>query len=355
MKNVKSKAVCFAALLGILLLLAACQPVPATPIATPIPTVPPTSTATTTATSTSIPTQTPTLTPTPEPSWYQPLDPAYSVLKYHYAEVINDRAKVYNSSFQDAVNGTGPFGYLPDYPAYVAYTTSKTSNDGQAYYLTNYGWMDGKDLQLLTPSSFTGILLTRDVSFRFGWVLAETQSVNAAGIAIQTYARYQVVHEVPTFTQKSGYVPIGADEWLPEEAVEMVSPGVPAAAGKVCRFIYVNLTEQTLSVYDQCKLVFTTLVSSGKNFWTFAGKFAIQNKDAEYRTLKPPVESTSHFYIEGAPYFMDYYGDLGFHGAYWHDDFGFPVSHGCINLSPADAKWLYDWAYVGDYVFISEK
>jgi len=52
-------------------------------------------------------------------------------------------------------------------------------------------------------------------------------------------------------------------------------------------------------------------------------------------------ESTSEYYIEGVPYFMTYAGNFGFHGAYWHDNFGIPASHGCINLSPADAKWLY--------------
>ena len=353
MKNVKSKIVCFAALLGILLLLAACQPEPATLVATPTPTIPPTSTTTTTAASTPIPTPTPTLTPTPEPAWYQPLDQSYDKLKYSYAEVTNDQAKVY-ASFQDAVDKTGNYGHLVSFPAYVAYTTSKTSENGQVYYLTNYGWMDGIDLAQLTPSSFTGLLVTRPVTFRFGWVLAETQSVNAVGTPIQTYARYQIVHEVPAITQKPGYIAIGADEWLPEESVALINPGVPDAAGKVCRFIYVDLEEQTLSVYDACHLAFATLISSGKNSWTFEGGFAILYK-VEYSSITPPTGSTSEYYIEGVPYFMTYSGNFGFHAAYWHDSFGTPASHGCINLSPADAKWLYEWAYIGDYVFISGK
>jgi lipoprotein-anchoring transpeptidase ErfK/SrfK len=50
---------------------------------------------------------------------------------------------------------------------------------------------------------------------------------------------------------------------------------------------------------------------------------------------------------------MSYAGNFGFHGAYWHDYFGTAASHGCINLSPADAKWLYDWAVIGDPVIIT--
>jgi lipoprotein-anchoring transpeptidase ErfK/SrfK len=331
------------------LLLASCQVAP-TPA--PIPTETDTLTPTATATATSTPTPIPTLTPTPEPAWYQPLDPSLGALKYHYAEVVNDRAKVY-TSFQDAVGKTGNYGPLPNYPAYVAYTTSRTSEDGHTYFLVNYGWMDGADLQILTPSAFTGILLTREVTFRFGWVLAETNSVNAAGTPIQTYSRYQIVHEVPAVTENPGYIAVGADEWLPEESVALVNPEVPADAGPgTCRFIYVNLAEQTLSVYDNCKLVFATLVSSGKNSWTFEGRFAILYK-VEYSPITPPPESTSEYYIEGVPYFMTYAGNFGFHGAYWHDNFGTAASHGCINLSPADAKWLYEWAGLGERVIIS--
>ncbi len=334
------------------ILVSACRPVP-TPAPTPTETVLPTWTETTTATASSTPTEIPTLTPTPEPAWYQPLDPSLGVLKYHYAQVSIPKARVY-VSLQDALAKNGNFGYLPNYPAYIAYTTTETRDDRTFYFdPVNYGWMDGADLQLLTPSPFTGILLTREVPFRFGWVLAETRSVNAAGTPLQTYSRYQVVHEVPAATQNPGYIAVGADEWLPEDKVALVSPQVPADAGaNTCRLIYVNLAEQTLTVYDNCKLVFATLISSGANSWTFQGQFAILYK-VEYSSIKPPDWSTSKFYIEGLPYFMTYSGDFGFHAAYWHDNFGTAASHGCINLSPADAKWLYDWAGLGERVIIS--
>lgn len=302
-----------------------------------------------------IPTPTVTVMPTftPEPAWYRPLDPSYGVLKYKYAIVTNPKAKVYASP-EDAIANTGNYGHLQNFPAYIAYTTTKTIDD-HTYYLDSvyYGWLKGEDLQELTPSTFTGILITREVDFRFGWVLAETQSVNAAGAPIQTFKRYQVVHEVPAVTQKTGYIAIGADEWLPEKSVALVSPLLPAEAGpNTCRFIYANLNTQTLSVFDNCKLVFASLISSGKNSWTFEGRFAILYK-VEYSSITPPAESTSEYYIEGVPYFMTYAGNFGFHGAYWHDNFGTAASHGCINLAPADAKWLYEWAGLGERVIIS--
>ncbi len=325
------------------------------PAQTPIATVTPTTTSspTQTPTLTSTPTQTPTLTATPEPAWYQPLDPSSGVLKYKYAVVSNTKARVY-TSLQDAVAKNGNFGYLPNFPAYVAYTTTET-RDGRTFYFlpASFGWMDSADLQDLSPSTFTGILLLREVPFRFGWVLSETQSVNAAGMTIQTYARYQVVHEVPSAMENPGHIAIGPDEWLPEDKIALVDPKVPADAGSnTCRFIYANLAEQTLTVYDKCKLVFATLISSGKNSWTFEGRFTILNK-WPYIAINSPEWSTSEYYIQGVPYFMTYSDDFGFHGAYWHDNFGIAASHGCINLSPADAKWLFDWSELGERVIIS--
>jgi lipoprotein-anchoring transpeptidase ErfK/SrfK len=332
------------------LFISSCNPAP-----TPAPTATVTETAlpTLTPTATSTPTQTPTLIPTPEPLWFQLLDPSLGVLKYNYAEVTDPHAKVY-ASLADAVAKTGNYDYLPDYPAYVAYATTKTEGGRTFYRVTfGYGWMEAEKLQPLAPSTFSGLLLTRDVPFRFGWVLAETQSVNAAGTPIQTYTRYQIVHEVPAVTQNPGFIAVGADEWLPEDMVALVSPPVPADAGaNTCRFIYVNLAKQTLTVYDKCKLVFATLISSGANSWTFEGRFAILNK-VEYSSIMPPPTSTSEYYIEGVPYFMTYAGNFGFHGTYWHDNFGTAASHGCINLSPADAKWLFDWVGIGERVIIS--
>ena len=275
------------------------------------------------------------------------------MLKYNYAQVTNLQARIY-VSLQDAVAKTGNFGLLPNYPAYVAYTKAET-RDGRTFFFlpVNYGWMDGSDLQLLTPSRFAGILLTRQVPFSFGWVLADTQSINAAGVPLKTYQRYQVIHEVPEVTDLHDHIAIGTDEWLPMDKVALVSTQVPAEAGSnTCRFIYTDLNTQTLSVYDDCKLVFATLISSGKNSWTFEGRFAILYK-VDYNSIVPPPESTSDYYIQSVPYFMTYYGNFGFHGAYWHDDFGAATSHGCINLSPTDAKWLYKWTRPGDVAIIS--
>jgi lipoprotein-anchoring transpeptidase ErfK/SrfK len=337
----------------LVLFLASCQV--ATPVLPTItPTLPPTATQTLIPSATPTSTITPLPSLTPEPEWYQPVNPSLGALKYQYAEVTNSKAKVY-ASLEDAVAANGNYGRLPNYPAYVAYDTSRMGENGSTYYLINYyGWMIAEDLRPVTPSAFTGLLITREIAFRFGWVLSDVESIDSAGGPVHEYKRFQVVHEVPATVSMPGYIAIGQDEWIDEASVALVDPRLPAEAGpNTCRFIYANLQSETLAVYNDCKLIFATLVASGKNSWTFTGRFAILNK-WDYMPINSPDWSTSEYYFEAVPYFMSYAGDFGFHGNYWNDDFGSASSHGCINLSPADAKWLYDWAGLGERVIISK-
>jgi lipoprotein-anchoring transpeptidase ErfK/SrfK len=335
--------------LALLLLTAGCGPAPASPA--PTATFLPTPTGT--ATPTPIPSATSTSTSTPEPAWYRPLDSSYRDLKYKYALVINPKAKEY-PSLHDVQTKSFNYAYFPSSPAYVAYTATLTQEGRTFYELSSGNWVAGEDVQPAAPSVFSGILLTREIGFRFGWVLEATQSVNTAGAPVRAFSRYQVVHEEPAPGPKPGYLAIGADEWLPESSLALVDPRVPPDADpNYCRFVYANIVEQTLEVYENCKLVFATLISSGQDpRWTFPGWFAILYK-VDFTTLLPLAGSTSTYYLEGVPYFMTYAGNWGFHGAYWHDSFGSPASHGCINLSPADASWLYTWARIGDRVVIS--
>lgn len=335
-------------LVAFVFILSACGRVPThapTPTATEI-TLP-----TLTPTATSAPTLVPTPTPTPEPTWNRQIDASYSVLQYRYGMVSNPYAKVY-LTLEDAMIKNGNYGFLPSSPAYVA-IDGEEIRKGITYYHNLLGWMSSEDVQLVTPSTFRGILLTREVDFRFGWVLKETESLNATGTPIRTYSRYEIVHEVPAEAEKPGFIAIGPDEWLPLDSLALTSPQVPEEAGTgTCRFIHVDLSAQIVRVFDTCKLVFATLVSTGKNpAWTYTGQFPILNK-VEFTQLTRPNQSISDYYLQAVPYFMTYNYNLGFHGTYWHDDFGSPVSHGCINLSTADAKWLYEWAREGDNVII---
>jgi lipoprotein-anchoring transpeptidase ErfK/SrfK len=117
------------------------------------------------------------------------------------------------------------------------------------------------------------------------------------------------------------------------------------------RWIEVNLAEQTVTVYDNNRLIFATMASTGvDHFWTRPGLFQIQKK-LEETTMANSVQD-DFYYLEDVPWTMYFDEGRALHGAYWHNRFGYRFSHGCVNLSPGDAHWLFNWAHEGEYVYV---
>jgi lipoprotein-anchoring transpeptidase ErfK/SrfK len=125
---------------------------------------------------------------------------------------------------------------------------------------------------------------------------------------------------------------------------EQTPPSVPQdTSGE--RWIDGNLSTQTLTAYVGNRPVYTVAVSTGlPNTPTPVGQFRIWIK-LKYDDMRGPG-----YYLRDVPYVMYFYKDYGLHGTYWHDNFGTPMSHGCVNLSSADAEWLFNWASVGTRV-----
>ena len=119
------------------------------------------------------------------------------------------------------------------------------------------------------------------------------------------------------------------------------------------RWIDVNLAEQSLAVYDNYQLVFATVIASGQEpFWTRPGLFQIQQKK-ETETMRNN-DPSDFYYLDNVPWTMYFDGARALHGAYWRTRFGYPQSHGCVNLSVGDAHWLFNWAVQGDWVFVHD-
>lgn len=123
--------------------------------------------------------------------------------------------------------------------------------------------------------------------------------------------------------------------------------GDQTAAGE--KHIYVDLTTQTLTAYQGDTLFMTAQVSTGKWFPTPTGEFTIWEKIKA--TKMSGGEGADYYYLPNVPYVMFFSGSgvaayrgFSLHGAYWHDNFGHPMSHGCVNMRTVDAKKLYEWA-----------
>jgi lipoprotein-anchoring transpeptidase ErfK/SrfK len=115
------------------------------------------------------------------------------------------------------------------------------------------------------------------------------------------------------------------------------------------RWIDVDLSEQTLTAYENGIAVRTTLVSTGlPGTPTPTGQFRIWIK---FRT--DDMEGPG-YYIKDVPYVMYFYRGYGLHGVTWHGNFGHPMSHGCVNLPTEEAEWLFGWADVGTLVNVRD-
>ncbi|MGL4649448.1 MAG: L,D-transpeptidase [Caldilineaceae bacterium] len=115
------------------------------------------------------------------------------------------------------------------------------------------------------------------------------------------------------------------------------------------RWIAVDLSDQRLTAYQGDLPVFETMVSTGKTGWrTLPGTFAVYLKYRETRMRGDDYDTPD------VPWTMYYSGDFAIHGAYWHDNFGTPVSHGCVNLRVDEAEALYAWAPMGARVVVNE-
>jgi lipoprotein-anchoring transpeptidase ErfK/SrfK len=118
----------------------------------------------------------------------------------------------------------------------------------------------------------------------------------------------------------------------------------PAAAGSSGKWVHIDLSEQLLVAYEGSRPVFAALVSSGKEgFATPAGEFRIVSKHVS-ATMDGITEADGAYSIEDVPWTMFFNSNFAIHGAFWHNRFGMTKSHGCVNMSPVDARWVFEWS-----------
>jgi lipoprotein-anchoring transpeptidase ErfK/SrfK len=121
----------------------------------------------------------------------------------------------------------------------------------------------------------------------------------------------------------------------------------PAEAEEGDRWIHIDISDQTLTAYEGTRPVFLTLVSSGnekqdEEYATPRGTFWVQSKHVS-ATMDNLALDEGSYSIEDVPWTTYFHSSYAMHGAFWHSVFGHQRSHGCVNLTPRDAKWIFDW------------
>lgn len=148
----------------------------------------------------------------------------------------------------------------------------------------------------------------------------------------------------PTITPTFTATPSPTSGVNPKE-IEKFYLEVPNGIGSDERWIDIDLTHQTLSAYEGQDLVNSFVISSGRaGSPTVVGTFHIWVK------VRIQAMSGPGYYIKDVPWVMYFYQSYGIHGTWWHNNFGTPMSAGCVNMTIPDAEWMYGWASVGTTV-----
>src|SRR5262249_31104161 len=142
---------------------------------------------------------------------------------------------------------------------------------------------------------------------------------------------------------RSRMLRIGEHRWVKagevNEARRSARPeGITAAQ----QWIDVDLGEQVLVAYDGDRPVYVTLTSSGRAIPTPRGNYPVWAKVSAISMKSQPYEDKAYF-VNKVPWVLFFQAHNAIHGAYWHDRFGVTKSHGCVNVSPLDARHLFEW------------
>lgn len=237
--------------------------------------------------------------------------------------------------------------------------------DGRTWYKTTKGLVTPAERFWQTDGSdFQGVEVDGEKwKLPIGWVIGGRKSATSYEIDIESNKR-TAKGEIPRFEAiqlKYAYHRIGDidyfqmenGDWIRDAHIRMTTPGErPKEVGPNERWIDVDISEQTLVVFEGDRPVYATLISSGK-------ESTVKEKDHRtprgmWRVREKHIASTMDgdgsaagdlpYSIEDVPYIMYFHKSYATHGAFWHRNYGIQMSHGCVNLAPLDAKWIFYYA-----------
>jgi hypothetical protein len=235
-------------------------------------------------------------------------------------------------------------------------------NEGRAFGLsTDLSILPLDNLELVTPSTFAGVPLSAEQSLPLVFVRAHNAGLYTGepgtGLSLERRVQYREAFSLTGERQRAGgssYLQTRSGHWLLESA-QLVRvdppPTLPHWAKDHRTWIDVSIEHQTLVAYEGDQAVYATLVSTGakgaedpdNQRATVEGEFAIHTKHVT--STMDSTDPADSYDLRDVPYVQYFSGGTALHAAFWHDDFGAARSHGCVNLSPLDARWLFDFSY----------
>jgi hypothetical protein len=300
----------------------------------------------------------------PEATTRQPPPKVSATLPFRYAKMAQGSLRFHRPPTQEeqtqlaALRERAKAEEEPEWPEVVSHEMNgiflvAIDREEQAGAMSLYRTIRGRyvqkaDAELKPEPAMYGQLLDEHWKLPLAFVYGEEPTTiygrrgHARGKA-DKHARYPVVG---TRKRNGTSLVVGpAGLALPSERVRIARTTarpreIPAGA----RWIHVDVGEQTLVAYEGDAPVFATLVSSGleDGFATPTGVFRVEQKFLS-TTMSGPDPDAGFYEVAEVPWTQFYSDSYALHGAYWHDEFGRQRSHGCTNLSPVDARWLFYW------------
>lgn len=286
------------------------------------------------------------------------IDQSLGPSEYDYLQVREEKVKVY-PSLEAAAERVNPSNDLPEGYTFISYV-DVVNYDGKDYYqLADGRWLrSGSVVELATPNRFLGVQPTTPPERKFGWALMDLETQIEPGYGGEktgnTFDRYDFVEVFDSVKLGESYwYMIAPDEWVHMTLVALIYPSENPPEGIwVDRWIEINLHEQTVTAYDNGEIVFATLITTGANrTYTRPGIFQIYEK-RRITHMAGSLGEEDAYYLMDIPWTMYFDESRAFHAEYWHDHLGYRSSHGCVNMSFPDANWLFDWANLGDWVYV---
>jgi hypothetical protein len=262
-------------------------------------------------------------------------------------------------SASDHRAGAEPLETLPAYGSYAF--TRRTPNRGTPLLVTaDRTVVAAKQLELFEPSEFSGRdLRTAPITsgHTLAWAVRWKSTIHAAPDEtaeeigrVPYHAELEVTGEGVLDAEGMRWFEVPATDahpagWISSHDVRRfvpLAPPEPVLGGQIS--IDVDLDEQVLSVWIEHTPVFATLISSGKpNDRTPPGLYRVETKRA-YGKMQSLPNAEEPYFVDAVPWVLYFHGRYALHAAYWHDMFGHVQSHGCVNLSPRDAKVVFELA-----------
>jgi hypothetical protein len=235
--------------------------------------------------------------------------------------------------------------------------SEKVTEAGHTWWRTaRGGYVQSAHAFQYKPKDFVGVPLGEESDFPFGFVMVKngtkSYELSDAGKLVpgESLERRTFV-DLTEETEVGGksYMMTTDGRLLRKEDLRLGDPQpLPEGLEPYDRWIDVDLAKQMLVAYEGTRPVYVTLVSSGRKgtkeepFDTPTGRWRIRSKHIS-TTMDGPTASDGNYSIQDVPWTMFFQASYALHGAFWHEGFGRVRSHGCVNLGPSDARWLFNW------------